>query len=77
MTNEQIKKEARRLGVSPQALKAVLDRPLEELEQRHRADQAKAELEEQKRESQRLRSLTSERRARAAIRRAFRRYPIV
>jgi len=76
MTEEQIKREARRLGVSPNALRAVLERPLEEFEERQRAMQAQADAEEQKRESRRLRSLTPERRTRAVIRRAFRRYPM-
>jgi hypothetical protein len=77
MTDEQINREARRLGVLPAALKEVLERPLEEAIERERQQQAEADAEEQKRESRRLRSLTPERRTRAVVRRAFKRYPMV
>jgi hypothetical protein len=77
MTEEQIKREARRLGVSPDALREVLQRPFEEAQERERQRQAKADADQQKRESRRRRSLTPERRVRAAVRRAFKRYPMV
>jgi hypothetical protein len=76
MTDEQLRREARRLGVSPGALKEVLQRPFEEAQERERQRQAKLDAEEHQRESRRVRSLTSERRVRNAIRRAFKRYPL-
>jgi hypothetical protein len=76
MTDEQLRRDARRLGVSPDALREVLRRPFEEAEERKRQHQAEVDAQEQQRESRRVRSLTSERRVRAVVRRAFKRYPL-